>query len=153
VSKPTLVLTFVFSARPQRVFDVFTQPEHLNRWFTTAAQVDLQVGGQFSNGDGEHGTFIKVAVPRQLVFTYSRTGLGVETEVDVSFTPNRPLNRTMVRLVQKGLDPEKVTPEARDWLVQRWNFMGASLKRYLARQSRLSFDKWRSKRRPVSGFS
>jgi len=147
--KPTLVLTFVFQAKRQRVFDVLTQAEHLNRWFTKGAQVDLQVGGQLTTGEGERFKFAKVAVPRQLVSTYSSPRLDVETEVDMTLESPGPLTRTMLRIVQKGLDPEQVSEEAYRWMTDRWNFLGAALKRYLDRQGRISFEAWQQGHSPV----
>jgi len=149
MSKPTLVLTYEFKALQQRVFDVWTQPEHLNRWFTTNAQVDLQVGGKLSNADGDKGKFLKVAVPRQLVFTYTHEKIGVDTEVDVTFQPGGPLKWTRMRIVQKGLDPAKVSAEAYQWMTNRWNWMAENLKRYLARQGRMEFGEWTAKQKRV----
>jgi uncharacterized protein YndB with AHSA1/START domain len=147
--KPTLVFSFDFAVRPQRVFDVLTQPEHLNRWFTTGAEVDLQVGGHLTNGDGERGKFIKVAVPRQLVFTYTNDQIETETEVDMTFQTSGPLNRTMLRIVQKGIDPKQTSEATYAWLTQRWNYLGVSLKRYLDKQGRLTFERFRARRSPV----
>ena len=149
MSKPTLVLTFEFRATQQRVFDVMTQADHLNRWYTKNAQVDLQVGGKISNADGDDGKFVKVAVPRELAFTYTHDKLGIETDVDITFAPGGPLGWTRLRIVQKGLDAEKVTPEAYDWMVCRWNWLAENLKRYLEKRSRVDFEVWRKKRQPV----
>lgn len=147
--KPTLVFSFDFAARQQRVFDVLTQPEHLNRWLTSDAEIDLQVGGLWSNGDGEKGKFIKVAVPRQLVFSYTNDQLESETEVDLTFEPSGLQNRTQLRIVQKGLDPKQTPEAAYAWLTERWNYVGLSLKRYLDKDGRLSFDDFRARRSPV----
>ena len=149
VIKPTLVLTYEFKATPQRVFDVVTQSEHLNRFFTSGAQVDLQVGGKFSNADGDAGKFLKVAVPRHLVFSYSHDKLGLDTEVDLTFVASGPLKWTKLRLVQKGLDAEKVGAEAYTWMTARWNYLAAALARYLGKQGRISFDTWRAQSKPV----
>lgn len=149
MNKPTLVFTYDFGVKPQRVFDVFTQPEHLNKWYTQGAKVDLQVGGTMSNNDGETYTLIKVAVPRQLIFTYSHSKIEAETEVDMTFEPSGALGGTKLRIVHKGLDPKKVPAESAQWLSDRWTFMALSLKKYLERKGRLSFDQYLSIRKPV----
>jgi uncharacterized protein YndB with AHSA1/START domain len=149
VIKPTLVLTYEFKATPQRVFDVVTQSEHLNRYFTSSSQVDLQVGGKFSNDDGDTGKFLKLAVPRHLVFSYNHEKLGVDTEVDLTFVASGPLKWTKLRLVQKGLDADKVSAEAYTWMTARWNYLAAGLARYLSKQGRISFDTWRAQTKPV----
>ena len=147
--KPTLVLTYEVHKEPQRVFDVLTQPAHLNRYFTSGATVDLQVGGRWQNADGESGKYLKVAVPRQLVFTYTHSRLGFESEIDLSLKPSHPLDWTMLRLVHKGLDPQKITPEGYAWVQARWKFLAASLQGYLRRESTTSFADWQARQTPV----
>ena len=149
VIKPTLVRTYEFKATQQRVFDVVTQTEHLNRYFTAGAQVDPQVGGKFSNADGDKGKFLKVAVPRHLVFTYTHEKLGLETEVDLTFEASGPLKWTKLRLVQKGLEADKVNADAYAWMTARWNYLATSLARYLVKQSRISFEVYREQSKPV----
>jgi uncharacterized protein YndB with AHSA1/START domain len=151
MTKPTLVLTWVFTAQPQRVFDVFTQAEHLNAWFARGAQVDLQVGGRFSTEAGDKGKFLKVAVPRQLTLAYSHPGIPVETELDVTFQATGPDRSTQVRLVQKGLDPKQVSGEQFRLHVERWNWLAENLKRYLARDKCLGFEEWLGRTRVVYG--
>lgn len=147
--KPTLVLAYEFDAKPQKVFDAFTQPEHLNKWLVAGAQVNLQVGGRMTTSDGDNAKFIKVAVPRELVFTYSHPKLEVETEVDITFKESLVLGRTQMRIVQKGLDAKKVSKESYVWMTDRWSWLAENLKRYLEKASRIEFELWRSKRQPV----
>jgi len=90
-----------------------------------------------------------VAVPRQLIFTYRHTKIEPETEVDMTFDPSVGLNGTRLRIVHKGLDPKTVSAEASQWLEDRWTFMAVNLKRYLGRQSRLTFEQYLSIRNPV----
>lgn len=149
--KPTLVLTWVLPATPQRVFDVFTQREHLNAWFGTGVEVDLQVGGKLTSSNGDKARFLKVAVPRQLVFTYTHPELGFDTEIDVTFTATGPRQETQIRLVQKGLDPKQISEEKYRWLSDRWNWTADNLKRYLVRETRQSFEAWLGRTRQVSG--
>jgi uncharacterized protein YndB with AHSA1/START domain len=148
-TKPTLVLTYELHADPQRVFDALTQPRHLNKYFTTHATVDLQVGGRYDHGDGESGKFLKVAVPRELVYTSTHSKLGFETEVDIKMVPSFPLGTTRMRIVHKGLDPQKVTPEMFAWLLRRWQFLASALQGYLAGQKPVRFDAWNARQSPV----
>ena len=149
--KPTLVLTWVLPAAPQRVFDVFTQPEHLNAWFGTGVEVDLQVGGKLTSSDGDKAKFLKVAVPRQLVFSYTHPELGFDTQIDVTFSASGPRHETQVRFVQKGLDPKQISEEKYRWVSDRWNWMADNLKRHLVKEGRQTFGAWRSRTRQVSG--
>jgi uncharacterized protein YndB with AHSA1/START domain len=78
-----LVFTRVFNAPRQRVFDAWTKPEHLVRWYgchsssLVVCEVDLRVGGSYCfvarMADGtEHalsGVYRDIAPPERLVFT------------------------------------------------------------------------------------
>jgi uncharacterized protein YndB with AHSA1/START domain len=78
-----LVFTRVFNAPRQRVFDSWTKPEHLVRWYgcysssLIVCEVDLRVGGTYCfvarMTDGtEHalsGSYRDIAPPERLVFT------------------------------------------------------------------------------------
>ena len=78
-----LVFTRVFDAPRQRVFDAWTKPEHLVRWYgchrssLIVCEVDLRVGGNYCfvarMTDGtEHalsGVYRDVVPPERLVFT------------------------------------------------------------------------------------
>jgi uncharacterized protein YndB with AHSA1/START domain len=87
-------------ASPERIFDVWTQPEHLQRWWgpesveCVAAEVDLRVGGRYRIAnqfpDGKvlwiSGEFETVERPRRLVYTW-RVGdvTGADERVTVTF--------------------------------------------------------------------
>ena len=148
-TKPTLVLTYEVHGDLQRVFDALTQPRHLDRYFTSNATVDLQVGGRFGNGDGESGKFLKVAVPRQIVFTYTNSQLGFDTEVDLQLVPSFPLGGIRLRLVHKGLDPKKVNEDTVKWLELRWKYLAASLSAYLSGDKTPRFETWKQELSPV----
>jgi uncharacterized protein YndB with AHSA1/START domain len=78
-----LAFTRVFNARRQRVFDAWTKPEHLVRWYgchsssLIVCEVDLRVGGSYCfvarMTDGtEHalsGVYRHIVPPERLVFT------------------------------------------------------------------------------------
>jgi uncharacterized protein YndB with AHSA1/START domain len=79
----TLVLSRLFDAPRALVFKVWTQPEHLARWwgprgFTLISyEADVRVGGAFRFGTRSpentehwaHGTYREVTPPERLVFT------------------------------------------------------------------------------------
>jgi uncharacterized protein YndB with AHSA1/START domain len=93
-----------FRAPAQAVFDAWTSPEVMRRWWhadpdweTPVAEVDLRVGGGFriamSAPDGERhtaiGEYTVVDPPRRLAFTWTWEGeedsLGADTLVEVEF--------------------------------------------------------------------
>jgi uncharacterized protein YndB with AHSA1/START domain len=84
--KRRVVMTRVFDAPPQRVFDASTKPEHLARWWGGAegsqlvvCEVDLRPGGAWRfverSSDGEEypfkGIYLEVDPPSRLVSTFA----------------------------------------------------------------------------------
>src|SRR3954467_14531029 len=91
-----------FAAAPERVFDAWTDPELLRRWWaarpdwdTPAAEVDLRPGGRYrlSMRDTAHdlvrtveGEYTEVQRPERLAYTWAwEDGDGGETHVVVEF--------------------------------------------------------------------
>jgi uncharacterized protein YndB with AHSA1/START domain len=105
VTTPTdteIVLAREFNAPPPLVFDAFTQPELLKRWFgrhgwnLLVCEIDLRVGGTWrfvSRGPGgaemgHGGVYREVMPPERLVYTetYDEDWTGGETLVTTVFT-------------------------------------------------------------------
>lgn len=85
IERQTLTIRRVLKAPPELVFDVWTQPEHMLRWFspgetysTPFIEVDLRVGGAyriaFIDPDGVQsvvgGRYLEIDRPKKLVFTW-----------------------------------------------------------------------------------
>ena len=99
----TLLLTRAFAAPPALLFKLWTQPEHIVRWWGCAETGavdftnDLRVGGAFtavmqlSNGHTHRitGVYCKIEEPERLVFTWAWDNTdgfqGSETLVTVTF--------------------------------------------------------------------
>jgi uncharacterized protein YndB with AHSA1/START domain len=99
----TLLLTRVFDAPRALLFKLWTQPEHIVRWWGCAETGkvdftnDLRVGGEFTavmqlaNGHTHRitGVYCKIEEPARLVFTWAWENTdgfqGGETLVSVSF--------------------------------------------------------------------
>lgn len=95
-----IVITRIFDAPRDLVFKVWTQPEHLKRWFgprsltMTVCEVDLRPGGAYRlvlrAADGEEygfsGVYREIVPPARLVFTDGFEGMpGHEAVVTVTF--------------------------------------------------------------------
>ena len=98
-----LVITRVFDAPRRLVFEMWTEPEHLVRWwgpcgFTTiSGWLDVRPGGTWSRSmrapDGsvirKHGVYREIVAPERLVLTYitddAAGNPGPETLVTVTF--------------------------------------------------------------------
>jgi uncharacterized protein YndB with AHSA1/START domain len=103
VATPTpkqIVLTRVFDAPRALVFDAFTKPELLKRWFgprgwtLIVCEVDLRVGGQFrfvlrspvGNNMGMRGTYREIDPPHRSVHSERFDDLPGESEVLTELT-------------------------------------------------------------------
>jgi uncharacterized protein YndB with AHSA1/START domain len=90
------------AAHPDLVFRLFTEPEHLRRWWgprrleLVVCEVDLRVGGRYrfvqQAPDGQrfsfHGTYLEIERPRRLVKTFVYAGRPDNEAVDTfTFAP------------------------------------------------------------------
>jgi glutathione S-transferase len=124
-----------FEAPAEAVFDAWTNPEVLRRWWKAnpawdpaVAEVDLRVGGGYRltmrNPDsGEdlvvYGTYREVSRPERLVYSWAWEGTGPyaghESEVAVTFQEDAP-GRTTVVIEHAGLlDATSRENHARGW--------------------------------------
>ncbi len=83
VSDRELIITRVFQAPARLLFEAYSKPEHLMRWFgprgwpLTKCEVDFRVGGEFhfqmTGPDGQKGPpfggkYLEIVPPRKLVY-------------------------------------------------------------------------------------
>ncbi len=108
----TLVLRRTFSASRQRVFQAWIDPQALALWFkpkgmsVIVRSLTAQVGGSFhfdlENGGSIFGTYLHIAPPEKLVFTWSGTAFySQETIVTLDFFDLG--QKTEVVLTHEGL--------------------------------------------------
>jgi uncharacterized protein YndB with AHSA1/START domain len=101
-------------ARPETVFEFFTDPEKVTRWLAVAATLDPRPGGvchqTHAGRNGDHyymqGEFVEVDPPRRVVFTWGFTNpeLAVEPGTStVEVTLEERDGGTHVRLVHGDL--------------------------------------------------
>jgi uncharacterized protein YndB with AHSA1/START domain len=104
-------------ARPETVFEFFTQPEKMERWMGVTAEMDARPGGGWRidiNGHGSvtAGEFVEMEPPHRVVFTWGfeesdnapvRLRPGAST-VEVTLT--REGDGTRVRLEHRDLPPD-----------------------------------------------
>ena len=127
-----LAVERTIAASPERVFDAFTQPQQLARWFgptdeytVTVHALEPRTGGRYRvemkhSGGNVHvvgGVYEEVSPPNRLVFSWKwedRPELG-DSRITVSFEPRG--TGTCVRLVQEQLP----TVEAREAHSHGWN--------------------------------
>jgi uncharacterized protein YndB with AHSA1/START domain len=85
-----VVQTVEVGAPPTRIFELWTSPDELVRWWPEAAEVDRRVGGRirlvFGPGDVT-GEIARYEPPHALGFTWVRSDHpGITTHVDVAIT-------------------------------------------------------------------
>jgi uncharacterized protein YndB with AHSA1/START domain len=119
-----------FNAPAQRVFDAWTSPEVLRRWWhaehhweTTLAEVDLRVGGAVRvvmrdpDKDVEYGgggQYLEIDPPRRLVFTWYWDGNETRQIIEVDF--EEAAGATTVRFTHRDLwDEEAVRDHEDGW--------------------------------------
>lgn len=136
VDTGTVRVERTIDAPAEAVFDAWTNPEVLRRWWKAApnhevavADVDLRVGGGYRlamrNVDsGEDlvvfGTYREIARPQRLVYTWTWEGTGPyaghESEVAVTFAEQEP-GRTTVTIEHAGLlDEASRANHRRGWI-------------------------------------
>lgn len=104
---PPLVIERYFSASVDRIYELFTQPKHLQRWFHPGPQwtnpgidVDLRIDGryrlQFMNTETQeklavNGRFLEISKNQRLVYTWEweppKEDAGIQTRVTIEFSP------------------------------------------------------------------
>ena len=102
-SKPSLTLKRRLKATPEKVYEAWTQPAQMMRWWggnleaSRSAETDLRVGGRFSVGfkgdTGEQhdvsGTYKEIVPNRKLVFSWAwRTTPERESQVTIDIKPD-----------------------------------------------------------------
>ncbi len=115
-----LVITRVFDAPRSLVFKLWTQPEHLARWWgpqgftTVSCEMDVRPGGAWRrcmrSPEGtlytKRGVYREIVAPERLVFTYvdvdAAGAAGSETLVTVSFAEQG--GRTRLTLQHAGFE-------------------------------------------------
>jgi uncharacterized protein YndB with AHSA1/START domain len=115
-----LVITRIFAAPRRLVFKMWTEPEHLVRWWgprgfkTISGRMDVRPGGAWSRlmrtPDGsvirKHGVYREIVAPERLVLTYvtddAAGNPGPETLVTVTFTDLG--GKTRLTLHQAGFE-------------------------------------------------
>ena len=126
---PELRIERTFDAPAERVYDAWTNPEVMRRWYhcgpawaTPEVEVDLRVGGRFRvvmrKPDGSEvelsGEYTGIDRPRRLAMTctFSDDPSGAEQSIELSFSETA--GSTTVVLVNSRV-PTEARREAQQW--------------------------------------
>ena len=93
------------------VWNVVTEPGHIQQWFADEAEVELRVGGsgrmRFKSGDSYELQIEAVEPPRRLAFRWVQPEGSVaraENSMLVEFTLQPEAGNTRLRVVESGFD-------------------------------------------------
>jgi uncharacterized protein YndB with AHSA1/START domain len=126
---PSLTLDRTLRARPARVWEAWTQPALLARWFgphhvqVEHAEADLRVGGRFrvvmreDNGERHEvsGTYTEVEAERRLAFSWAWVTMPErESRVRVTLRPV-PEGTALTLVHDRFADAETATRHTRGW--------------------------------------
>lgn len=109
-------------ARPETVFEFFTDPEKMVLWKGTTAELDSRPGGTYRvNVAGEHvvrGEYVEIEPPTRIVVTWGWEEEGASVEpggstVEVTLEPDG--DGTLVRLSHRDLPEAAREPHAMGW--------------------------------------
>jgi len=140
-TKPSLVLKRRIKAAPEKVYEAWTRPEQMTRWWGVTenpkppvAETDLRVGGrfrvQFWDPKNEHhsvsGTYREVVPNRKLSFSWAWQSTP-ERESLVTIDLNPVNDGTMLTLTHEQFYDEK----ARDDHGRGWNLSLDRLEAFL----------------------
>ena len=74
---PPIIKTVTLNATPEAVFDAYTDPEHLEKWFAQKATIDLGVDGawryEFGGGLAAEGRVLEAVRPERFVWTWEKS--------------------------------------------------------------------------------
>lgn len=135
-----IVVQRTVAAPLDAAYAAWTQPEHLNRWFTTGAEVDLRPGGRYSNADNDAGTYTVVDHDR-IRFTWEQAEHGEGSEVEVRFDARG--ERTVVTLTHEKLATRE---DAEDLSTGGWDWAMDSYRQYLETGQSLPYNEWKALR-------
>ena len=132
------------AASPDRCFAAWTDPVLLDGWFTHGSAVDLRVGGAYSNGDNDRGTYLVVDGPAHLRFTWEQPEHKPGSEVDLTFEAMG--DGTQVTLTHSMLQERA---DAEDLLDGGWSWAMDSFKSFVETGERIPYKAWTGNGMPV----
>lgn len=120
----------------ESAWDAFAKTSKLNKWFTSGAKQRFAEGGQYSNGDGNHGEFRRIVPMKRIRFTWNSKH-------------HKPGSIVEVRFVDKGekcgvtVDHSNL-PSLEDVedLRKSWSWAMDSLKSFLETCRAIRYEDW-----------
>lgn len=133
-------LSITLEAPVAKVWEAWTTAEGWDRWFTSGAQIDLRVGGSYTNADQDSGEYLEIVKHKLLRFTWNNPHHQPGSVVTLRFSA---LGKNKCRLVlthsRLALESESIDLKA------GWSWALASLRSYLATGRGIKEAEWKGK--------
>ncbi len=131
------VIKQIIHVPSEKVFNAWASTGELSKWFTTDAVQDFKVGRNYSNGDGDSGTFLEI-IPNKLIrFTWENKNHCPGTEVAVNLSEPSP-GTTELTITHENLSGD----EHVSGMNKGWSWAVYSLKSYLETGKAVSYETW-----------
>lgn len=125
----------------EHVWKAWTDPVQLEHWFTEQAELQLSVGGRYTNSDGDTGEFLEIVPLERLKFTWEQPDYAAGGVVTVEMAPDGD-NATTVRL-----EHVNIACDDTEDLEIGWNWSLDSLCAFIDRGLGLRFEEWAAGKR------
>lgn len=122
-----------------QAYDAFTDPALLSKWFTSAAENDLRVGGHYQNADGDKGQYLLLEKPKRVRFTWDNEQHCPGTLVEVTFQP-KTNEKVQVRIQHTKLRDQNAYHDMKEG----WTWAITSLKSFLETGSPVTYESWKA---------
>jgi len=81
----SICVTKTIKTSAMRAFEAFEDPSTLTQWFGADPALDFEVGGRFSNADGNTGIYKKIQPGKAIKFTWEGQQQEQDSMVEVKF--------------------------------------------------------------------
>ena len=129
------------AASVDEAFAAWSEPAHLDRWFSSATRGEFHEGGRYSNADGDSGEYRKIVHHRLIRFTWENPRHGSGSLVTVEFT-EKEADKVTVRISHEGLANRH---EVED-LKTGWTWAMESFKSYVTTGQGIEYASWQAAR-------
>lgn len=133
-----LSVSRVIAAPVGRAWDALATTKGLNAWFTHSAKQEFVEGGEYSNGDGDHGVFRRINDHKNIRFTWNSKHHKPGSVVEVRFYPKGD-DKCQVVLQHMKLASKKEVDDLRE----AWSWALDSLRSYLEAGKGIRFEEWK----------
>lgn len=121
------------------VWAALTEPARMNKWWSTKTKQELKVGGKYSNGDGDQGTFVTIKPGKKLTFTWDNPQYYPGSLVVFDLWP-KDGGKTLLRVTQSKLPDQAAVDQQKEG----WSWAMDSLKAYLETGKGIKYEDWQA---------